>query len=107
MGEEGKWRERRKEDDVKPRGKVRKEKNYLRNEREGKRIKLALLSSSFFIRYFLYLHFKCYPKSTLYTPPYPGLRPNHSCFLALTFPCTGAYNLCLTLQGPLLPLIAD
>jgi hypothetical protein len=23
----------------------------------------------FFIRYFLYLHFKCYPKSPLYTPP--------------------------------------
>ena len=29
----------------------------------------------FFIRYFLYLHFKCYPESPLYTPhallPYP------------------------------------
>ena len=24
---------------------------------------------SFFIRYFLHLHFKCYPKSPLYTPP--------------------------------------
>jgi hypothetical protein len=28
-----------------------------------------------FIRYFLYIHFKCYPKSSLYTPsallPYP------------------------------------
>jgi hypothetical protein len=24
---------------------------------------------SFFIRYFLYLYFKCYPKSSLYNPP--------------------------------------
>jgi hypothetical protein len=28
----------------------------------------------FFIRYFLYLHFKCYPKSPLYSPP--ALLPN-------------------------------
>jgi hypothetical protein len=27
------------------------------------------LSSFFFIRYFLHLHFKCYPKSSLYHPP--------------------------------------
>jgi hypothetical protein len=28
----------------------------------------------FFIRYFLHLHFKCYPKSPLYPPP--ALLPN-------------------------------
>ena len=30
---------------------------------------------SFFIRYFLHLHFKCYPKSPLYTPPAPFANP--------------------------------
>jgi hypothetical protein len=51
----------------------------------------------FFIRYFLHLHFKCYPKSPLYHPPptpCPAPQPTHSCFLALAFPCTGAYDLC-------------
>ena len=28
--------------------------------------------------------------------PYPAPQPTHSCFLALAFPCTGAYNLCKT-----------
>jgi hypothetical protein len=48
---------------------------------------------SFFIRYFLHLHFKCYPQIPLY--PHPTLLPKltHSRFLALTFPCTGAYDL--------------
>jgi hypothetical protein len=35
----------------------------------------ALIFSNFFIRYFLYLHFKCHPESPLYPPhallPYP------------------------------------
>jgi hypothetical protein len=43
----------------------------------------------FFIRYFLYLHFKYYPKSSLYPPPRPAPQPTHSLFLALVFPCTG------------------
>jgi hypothetical protein len=30
---------------------------------------------SFFIRYFLHLHFKCYPESPLYTPPAPFANP--------------------------------
>jgi hypothetical protein len=43
----------------------------------------------FIIRYFLHLHFKCYPKSLLYPPLRPAPQPTHSCFLALAFPCTG------------------
>jgi hypothetical protein len=31
-----------------------------------------------------------------YTFPLPASQPTHSCFLALTFPCTGAYDLCKT-----------
>jgi hypothetical protein len=55
----------------------------------------------FFITYFLQLHFQCYPKSP---PPTP--LPTHSHFLALAFPCTGAYNICLT-NGPLFPVMDD
>ena len=51
--------------------------------------------SFFFIRYFLHLHFTCYPKVP-YTLPCPAPQPTHSYFLALAFPCTGAYNLCKT-----------
>ena len=47
---------------------------------------------SFFIRYFLHLHFKCYSHSPLY-PPRPAPQPTHSCFLDLAFPCTRAYAL--------------
>ena len=52
-----------------------------------------------FIRYFPHLHFQCYPKSA----PYP---PTHSHFLALAFPCTGAYKVCKS-NGPLFPMMAD
>jgi hypothetical protein len=61
------------------------------------------LSLSIIIRYFLHLYFKCYPESPLYPPlpcsptPYPG-------FLALAFPCTGAYYLCKT-KGPKRPFL--
>jgi hypothetical protein len=61
----------------------------------------------FFIRYFLYLHFKCYPESPLYPSPallpYP---PTHSHILALAFPCTGANKVCKT-KGPLFQMMAD
>jgi hypothetical protein len=58
----------------------------------------------YFIKYFLHLHFQCYPKS----PPYPPLTPlpTHSHFLALPFPCTEAYKVCKT-NGPLFPVIAE
>jgi hypothetical protein len=47
-----------------------------------------------FIGYFLYLHFKCYPKSPLYPPAHPAPLLIHSHFLALVFPCTRAYKVC-------------
>jgi hypothetical protein len=59
----------------------------------------------FFISYFLHLHFQCYPESPLY-PPHPFPLPTHSHFLALVFPCTGAYKVYKT-KGPLFPLMAD
>jgi hypothetical protein len=39
---------------------------------------------------------------TLATTP----LPTHSQFLALAFPCTGAYKVCKT-KGPLFPVMAD
>ena len=60
---------------------------------------LMTFFKKYFIRYFPHLHFQCYPKS----PPYP---PTHSHFLALAFPCTGAYNVCKS-NGPLFPLVAN
>jgi hypothetical protein len=52
----------------------------------------------FLIRYFPRLHFQCYPKSLPY--PNPNPLPTHSPFLALGFPCTGAYTVCKS-NGPL------
>jgi hypothetical protein len=58
----------------------------------------------FFIRYLAHLHFQCYTKS----PPYPAPTPlpTHSPFLALAFPCTGAYKVCKS-NGPLFAVMAD
>ena len=56
----------------------------------------------FLIRYFLHLHFQCYPKSPLYPPPTP--LSTHSHFLALAFPCTEADKVCT--NGPLFPRMA-
>ena len=50
----------------------------------------------FLIRYFLSLHFKCYPESSLYPPNCPASLPTHSHFLALAFPYTGANEVCKT-----------
>jgi hypothetical protein len=43
-----------------------------------------------FIRCFLYVHFKCYLKSSLYRTPKPAPLLTHSHILALEFPSTGA-----------------
>jgi hypothetical protein len=59
----------------------------------------------FFIRYLAHLHFQCYTKSPPY-PPTPTPLPTHSHFLALVFPCTGAYKVCKS-NGPLFPVMAD
>jgi hypothetical protein len=60
---------------------------------------------SFFIRYLAHLHFQCYTKSPPY-PPTPTPLPTHSPFLALAFPCTGAYKVWVS-NGPLFPVMAD
>jgi hypothetical protein len=52
-----------------------------------------LCFSFIFIGYFLHLHIKCYPKSAI-TSPCPAPLHTHSYFLALAFPCTGAYKVC-------------
>jgi hypothetical protein len=59
----------------------------------------------FFIRYLAHLHFQCYTKSPPY-PPTPTPLPTHSPFLALAFPCSGAYKVCVS-NGPLFPVMAD
>jgi hypothetical protein len=55
--------------------------------------------------YFPQLHLECYPKSPKYPPPSTSL-PIHSYFLALAFPCTGAYKVCKS-NGPLFAEMAD
>jgi hypothetical protein len=60
---------------------------------------------SIFIRYLAHLHFQCYTKSPPY-PPTPTPLPTHSPFLALAFPCTGAYKVCVS-NGPLFSVMAD
>jgi hypothetical protein len=59
----------------------------------------------FFIRYLAHLHFQCYTKSPPY-PPTPTPLPTHFPFLALAFPCTGAYKVCVS-NGPLFPVMAN
>ena len=59
----------------------------------------------FLIGYLFHLYFQCYPKSPLHAPP-PTPLPTHFHFLALAFPCTGAYKVCNT-KGPLFPVMAD
>ena len=38
--------------------------------------------------------------------PHPARLPTHTHFLALAFPCIGAYKDCNN-KGPLFPMIAD
>ena len=59
----------------------------------------------FFIRYLAHLHFQCYTKSPPYPPTTTPLH-THSPFLALAFPCTGAYKVYVS-NGPLFPVMAD
>jgi hypothetical protein len=66
---------------------------------------LSPLFFPFFIRYLAPLHFQCYNKSPPY-PPTPTPLTTHSPFLALAFPCTGAYKVCVS-NGPLFSVMAD
>jgi hypothetical protein len=68
-------------------------------------LELKFYFFSIFIRYLAHLHFQCYTKSPPY-PPTPTPLPTHSPFLALAFPCTGAYKVCVS-NGPLFPVMAD
>jgi hypothetical protein len=61
--------------------------------------------SKFFIRYFLHLHFKCYPERLLYDSSLT-YSTHPLLLLALASPCTGAYKVCKT-KGPLFPMMAD
>ena len=53
----------------------------------------------FFIRYFLYLHFKCYPKSPAYPPSHSSTHPLP--LLGPGIPCNEAYKVCKTNDGQL------
>jgi hypothetical protein len=66
----------------------------------------ALGSTSFFflLGIFLVYIFNAIPKVPHTHPPNP--LPTHSPFLALAFPCTGAYKVCKS-NGPLFAVMAD
>jgi hypothetical protein len=83
--------------------KVAKEKSQV--SYKGRPNKIILDLSFFLIRYLAHLHFQCYTKSPPY-PPTPTPLPTHSPFLALAFPCTGAYKVCVS-NGTLFPVMAD
>jgi hypothetical protein len=67
-------------------------------------ILITLLYIYFLIRYFPHLHLHAIPKVHNTLPPTP--LPGDSHFLALAFPCTGAYKVCKS-NGPLFPVMAD
>jgi hypothetical protein len=78
----------------------------------GRRIYIRILPviCSFFLMYtFFYYVFSSitFPMLSQKSPtPSPAPLPTHSHFLALAFPCTGAYKVCLS-NGPLFPVMAD
>jgi hypothetical protein len=57
---------------------------------------------NFLLHIFLHYISNAIPKASHTPPP----LPTHSHFLALAFPCTGAYKVCVT-NGPLFPVMAD
>jgi hypothetical protein len=63
-----------------------------------------------FFNIFLLLHiFLNYISNAIPKVPHtlsPTSLPTHSYFLALAFPCTGAYKVCVS-NGPLFPVMAD
>jgi hypothetical protein len=72
---------------------------------------LPVIQSFFSFFLFVYyvfpqLHFQCCPKSPPYPPPPTSLPAHSHLFLALAFPCTGAYKVCKS-NGPLFPVMAD
>jgi hypothetical protein len=71
------------------------------------KMKLTQMVDDFFFKFLLATFFiyisNAFPKVP-HTPPPPALLPTH--FLALAFPCTGAYKVCKT-KGPLFPMKAE
>jgi hypothetical protein len=66
-----------------------------------------LMSMIFFFYYvFSSITFPMLSQESPTPSPHPTPLPTHSHFLALAFPCTGAYKVCLT-NGPLFPVMAD
>ena len=70
----------------------------------------CFLKQSFFFKFFLLRIFLNYISNAIpnvpHTLPPPTPLSTHSHFLALAFPCTGAYKVCL-INGPLFPVMAD
>jgi hypothetical protein len=69
----------------------------------------ALEEFFFFFKYFLLGIFLIYISNAIPKVPHtlpPSPLPTHSHFLALAFPCTGAYKVC-KYNGPLFPVMAD
>jgi hypothetical protein len=65
--------------------------------------------STFFFKYFLLGIFLIYISNAISKVPHtlpPTPLLTHSHFLALVFPCTGAYKVCKS-NGPLFPVMAD
>jgi hypothetical protein len=68
-------------------------------------IYLFIYLKKFLLRIFLNYISNAIPKVPHTLPP-PTPLPTHSHFLALAFPCTEAYKVCLS-NGPLFPVMAD
>jgi hypothetical protein len=71
---------------------------------------VVILGKYVFFKYFFLLHiFLNYISNAILKVPHtlpPTPLPTHSHFLALAFPCTGAYKVCVS-NGPLFPVMAD
>jgi hypothetical protein len=71
---------------------------------------LSHLTSPFFFFFYFYYIISSFTLQMLsqksHIPPCPLPLPTHSHFLALVFPCTGAYKVCKT-RGPLLPMMEE
>jgi hypothetical protein len=67
------------------------------------------LTDTTFLKIFLLGIFLIYISNAIPKVPHtltPTPQPTHSHFLALAFPCTGAYKVCLS-NGPLFPVMVD
>jgi hypothetical protein len=84
---------------------------YYPRPEEGMASRATYLNSfSLFFNFLLDIFFiyisNAIPKAPYTLPPDPVVLPTHSHFLALAFPCTGAYEVCKT-KGPLFPMMAN